>query len=50
MIDVEDKRLPLTDLSEEEQLFRETVADFADQALRPHVSEMDQQGRFRGRR
>jgi alkylation response protein AidB-like acyl-CoA dehydrogenase len=37
----------LTMLSEEEELFRDTVREFADSELRPHVSEMDEEGRFR---
>jgi len=37
----------LTVLSEEEELFRESVAEFADSALRPHVAEMDALGEFR---
>jgi alkylation response protein AidB-like acyl-CoA dehydrogenase len=37
----------LTMLTEEEELFRTTVRDFAESELRPHVSEMDEAGRFR---
>jgi alkylation response protein AidB-like acyl-CoA dehydrogenase len=37
----------LTSLSEEEQLFRQTVRDFADTEVRPHVMEMDEAGKFR---
>jgi alkylation response protein AidB-like acyl-CoA dehydrogenase len=44
---VEHRRFPLTVLSEEEELFRESVAEFADSALRPHVAEMDALGEFR---
>ncbi len=44
---VEQGRFPLTVLSEEESLFRESVSDFAESALRPHVAEMDAQGEFR---
>lgn len=44
---VEPRRFPLTVLSEEEELFRESVAEFADSALRPHVAEMDALGEFR---
>lgn len=43
---VEGVRLPLTDLSEEEQLFRESVARFAETQIRPHVATMDQTGLF----
>ena len=38
---------PLTDLSDEEQLFRETVASFCQTQLAPHVAEMDARGEFR---
>ncbi len=37
----------LTSLSEEEELFRQTVRDFAESEVRPHVSEMDEAGKFR---
>ncbi len=37
---------PLTRLSEEEELFRSTVRDFAESEIRPHVQEMDERGRF----
>jgi alkylation response protein AidB-like acyl-CoA dehydrogenase len=37
----------LTTLSEEEQLFRQTVREFAETEVKPHVSEMDEAGRFR---
>ena len=35
------RSLPLTDLSEDEKLFRETVRSFADEKIRPLVSKMD---------
>jgi alkylation response protein AidB-like acyl-CoA dehydrogenase len=38
---------PLTQLSEEEDLFRSTVREFAETEVRPHVHEMDEAGRFR---
>ena len=38
---------PLTELSEEEQLFRQSVRKFARERIRPHVREMDEQGMFR---
>lgn len=44
---VENSRLPLTQLSEEERLFRESVASFAKEKIGPHVSDMDEQGKFR---
>ena len=36
----------LTTLSEEEQMFRQAVRDFAESELRPHVSAMDEAGQF----
>jgi alkylation response protein AidB-like acyl-CoA dehydrogenase len=36
-----------TVLSEEEELFRSTVREFAESEVRPHVSEMDEQAHFR---
>jgi alkylation response protein AidB-like acyl-CoA dehydrogenase len=38
---------PLTQLSEEEELFRATVREFAETEVRPHVHEMDEAGAFR---
>lgn len=38
---------PLTALSEEEQLFRSTVREFAESEVQPHVSEMDEAAQFR---
>src|SRR5690606_30174717 len=38
---------PLTLLSEEESMFRDAVREFAETEIRPHVSEMDEAGRFR---
>jgi butyryl-CoA dehydrogenase/short/branched chain acyl-CoA dehydrogenase len=37
----------LSVLSEEEQLFRQTVADFAEAEVKPYVSAMDEAGKFR---
>ena len=43
-----DGRSPaLTQLSEEEQLFRDTVRRFAADEIRPHVREMDEHAKFR---
>ena len=39
--------LPLTQLSEEEQLFRSTVRQFARERILPHVREMDEAAHFR---
>jgi len=38
---------PLTELSEEELLFKDNVAAFANSSLRPYVAEMDQSAHFR---
>lgn len=37
-----DAPMPLTALSEEEELFRQTVREFAETTVAPHVSEMDE--------
>jgi butyryl-CoA dehydrogenase/short/branched chain acyl-CoA dehydrogenase len=37
---------PLTHLSEEEQMFRESVREFAQAKIRPHVHSMDEAGKF----
>jgi alkylation response protein AidB-like acyl-CoA dehydrogenase len=37
----------LTVLSEEESLFRDSVREFAEEDVRPHVQSMDQAGQFR---
>ncbi len=37
---------PLSVLSEEEQLFRQTVRDFAETEVKPHVMEMDEAAKF----
>src|ERR1700733_10080589 len=37
----------LTMLTEEEEMFRLTVRSFAQAIIRPHVREMDEQGKFR---
>ena len=39
-------RAPLTSLSDEEAMFRDAIADFADQEVRPRVREMEQAGRI----
>ncbi|MCK6622891.1 MAG: acyl-CoA dehydrogenase [Calditrichaceae bacterium] len=38
---------PITMLSEEEQMFRDAVSDFAREQIAPHVKEMDAKGEFR---
>ena len=40
------RSLPLTDLSEDERLFRDQVRQFAEERIRPHVSRMDQEARM----
>jgi alkylation response protein AidB-like acyl-CoA dehydrogenase len=40
-------RPPITELSEEEALFKEMVRAFAEEQIRPHVEEMDRQSLFR---
>jgi alkylation response protein AidB-like acyl-CoA dehydrogenase len=47
MSDILTATAALTVLSEEEELFRQTVRDFAESEVRPHVSEMDEAGKFR---
>jgi butyryl-CoA dehydrogenase len=37
----------LTTLSEEENMFRDAVRDFAETDVRPHVSAMDEAAQFR---
>jgi short/branched chain acyl-CoA dehydrogenase len=37
---------PLTSLTDEELLFRQSVREFADQQVRPLAAEMDEQGKF----
>src|SRR5271154_3535783 len=37
---------PLVALTEDEALFRDTVRQFADETVRPHVKEMDEKGVF----
>lgn len=39
---------PLTLLSDEEELFRSTVREFAETEIAPHVREMDEAAHFRG--
>ena len=43
---LESAPLPLTSLSEDENLFRENIAQFAAEKLRPRVKEMDEKGVF----
>lgn len=44
---LEPTRPPVTELSEEEELFKEMVREFAEEQIRPHVEEMDRQSLFR---
>lgn len=43
LLKLEGGTLPLTTLSEDEQLFRSTVREFAEEKIRPHTAKMDQQ-------
>ena len=47
MTEIVNSSQPLTVLTEEEQLFRMTVREFAETEVGPHVQEMDAAGRFR---
>jgi alkylation response protein AidB-like acyl-CoA dehydrogenase len=47
MTDIMTPAPALTSLTEEEELFRRTVRDFAESEVRPHVKEMDEAGKFR---
>jgi alkylation response protein AidB-like acyl-CoA dehydrogenase len=40
------RHLPLTSLSEDERLFRDSVYEFAHREIRPHVREMDEQAKI----
>ncbi|MEO5761900.1 MAG: acyl-CoA dehydrogenase family protein, partial [Vicinamibacteria bacterium] len=40
------RSLPLTDLSEDEILFRDTVRSFAEEKIKPQVSKMDQEAKM----
>ncbi len=42
----ESTRVPLTRLSDDEQLFRDSVYAFADREIRPHVREMDEHAKI----
>jgi short-chain 2-methylacyl-CoA dehydrogenase len=43
---VESAPRPLTTLTDEEQLFRQSVREFSDQVVRPVAAEMDEAGKF----
>ena len=43
---MERRSLPLTDLSEDEALFRDQVRQFAEEEVRPLVSQMDKEGQI----
>jgi len=45
-VNVEGGTLPLTVLSEDEQIFRSSVREFAEEQIRPLVSEMDRDSRL----
>ncbi len=46
MSEVQDTRMPLTALSEDEQLFRDMVRGFAEHKVKPHVMDMDRAGKL----
>ena len=46
ILDGQGSALPLTILSEEEQLFRSSIHEFAEEQIRPLVSGMDREGRI----
>lgn len=46
MPELYDSCLPLTTLREDEQLFRDTIREFAETRIKPHVMEMDRAGKL----
>ncbi len=46
MTDLSTAPLPITTLTEEEEMFRSAVRDFAESEIRPHVHEMDAAAQF----
>jgi short-chain 2-methylacyl-CoA dehydrogenase len=46
MSDESETRLPVTMLTEDEELFRGMVREFAEKRVKPHVREMDQAGKL----
>ncbi len=46
MPDVQETRMPVTTLSEDEQLFRAMVRGFAEEKIKPQVMEMDRAGKL----
>jgi alkylation response protein AidB-like acyl-CoA dehydrogenase len=46
MPDMQETRMPVTTLSEDEQLFREMVRGFAEDKIKPNVMEMDRAGQL----
>ncbi|HZU23741.1 MAG TPA: acyl-CoA dehydrogenase family protein, partial [Terriglobales bacterium] len=46
MLEKAPARPPLVALTDDEQLFRENVRQFAEERLRPRVREMDEKGVF----
>ncbi len=45
-LQTEARPIPLTVLTEEEEMFRRSVRDFAREKVLPHAREMDEQGKF----
>lgn len=46
MPEVQEIRMPLTMLTDDEQLFRDMVRGFAEEKVKPHVMEMDRAGKL----
>jgi short-chain 2-methylacyl-CoA dehydrogenase len=46
MPEVQEIRMPLTMLTEDEQLFRDMVRGFAEEKVKPHVMDMDRAGKL----
>ena len=46
MSDVQETRMPLTMLREDEHLFQEMVRGFAEAKVKPHVMDMDRAGKL----
>jgi alkylation response protein AidB-like acyl-CoA dehydrogenase len=46
MPEVQETRMPLTMLTEDEQLFRDMVRGFAEEKVKPHVMDMDRAGKL----
>ena len=47
MSDVQTRIPPVTTFTEEEEMFRSAILEFAEEQIKPHVMEMDQKAEFR---